>query len=50
MADPNMTSLKIFQAALDKAMKELPQHANDIKKRVALDLMNLIVQKTPVDT
>ena len=39
-----------FDKALDAAIAALPEMANDIKIRTALDLMNRIVLKTPVDT
>ncbi len=48
--DPNSDSYKKFHRALDEALDELPEQANDIKAYVALNLLNRIVQKTPVDT
>lgn len=39
-----------FNKALDAAIAALPEMANDIKIRSALDLMNRIVLMTPVDT
>jgi hypothetical protein len=49
-ADENALALASFNKALDAAMTALPEHANTIKIRTALDLMNRIVLKTPVDT
>ena len=49
-ADENALALASFNKALDAAMIALPEHANTIKIRTALDLMNRIVLKTPVDT
>ena len=48
--DENAIALASFNKALDAAMTALPEYANDIKIRTALDLMNRIVQMTPVDT
>jgi|TARA_R110002167_G_scaffold92478_1_gene248332 hypothetical protein len=39
-----------FGKALDAAIAALPEMANDIKIRSALDLMNRIILMTPVDT
>lgn len=39
-----------FGKALDAAIAALPEMANDIKIRSALELMNRIVLMTPVDT
>jgi hypothetical protein len=39
-----------FDKALDAAIAALPEMANDIKIRSALDLMNRIILMTPVDT
>ena len=49
-ADENALALASFNKALDAAMIALPPWANEIKIRTALDLMNRIVLKTPVDT
>lgn len=49
-ANENAIALASFNKALELAIKALPERANDIKIVTALDLMNRIVEKTPVDT
>lgn len=43
-------SLRSFNAAIDRAVREAPEKLVTIQKRIALDLLSRVVLKTPVDT
>lgn len=44
------SNLGDFAASLDKVARQVPQKANQIKRKVALQVLNGVVLRTPVDT